>query len=80
MESSTPDMTTMPMDWRLSTPAPVASSSGVDPKALRELMPDFESQGAPLESPVTEDFFLYLTPKHAIRSPITPPPLKNHGY
>ena len=24
--------------------------------------------------------FLYLTPKLALRSPITPPPLKNHGY
>nr|MBA3438272.1 electron transfer flavoprotein-ubiquinone oxidoreductase [Pyrinomonadaceae bacterium] len=27
-----------------------------------------------------EDEFLYLTKKRAIRSPITPPPLKNHGY
>ena len=33
-----------------------------------------------MESPVKEDYFLYLTEKHAIRSPITPPPLKNHGY
>jgi electron-transferring-flavoprotein dehydrogenase len=52
----------------------------MDPKALKELIPDFVEQGAPLESPVLEDHFLYLTPKHAIRSPITPPPLKNHGY
>jgi electron-transferring-flavoprotein dehydrogenase len=44
------------------------------------LIPDFEEQGAPLESPVKEDYFLYLTPKLALRSPITPPPLKNHGY
>ncbi|HEY3579256.1 MAG TPA: electron transfer flavoprotein-ubiquinone oxidoreductase, partial [Pyrinomonadaceae bacterium] len=51
-----------------------------DPRALRELIPDFVEQGAPLESPVKEDYFLYLTAKHAIRSPITPPPLKNHGY
>ncbi|HEV7397808.1 MAG TPA: electron transfer flavoprotein-ubiquinone oxidoreductase, partial [Pyrinomonadaceae bacterium] len=27
-----------------------------------------------------EDFFLYLTKTRAIKSPITPPPLKNHGY
>ncbi len=47
---------------------------------LAELIPDFVEQGAPLESPVKEDYFLYLTAKHAIRSPITPPPLKNHGY
>ena len=60
--------------------AHILSGAVMDPRALRELIPDFEAQGAPLESPVKEDFFLYLTPKHAIRSPITPPPLKNHGY
>src|SRR5215470_12780885 len=58
----------------------ILSGAVMDPKALRELIPDFEAQGAPLESPVNEDHFLYLTPKLAFRSPITPPPLKNHGY
>jgi electron-transferring-flavoprotein dehydrogenase len=60
--------------------AHILSGAVMDPRALRELIPDFEEQGAPLESPVKEDFFLYLTAKQAIRSPITPPPLKNHGY
>jgi len=60
--------------------AHILSGAVMDPKALRELIPDFEQQGAPLESPVKEDHFLYLTPKLALRSPITPPPLKNHGY
>ena len=60
--------------------AHVLSGAVMDPRGLRELIPDFEAQGAPLESPVKEDFFLYLTEKRAIRSPITPPPLKNHGY
>ena len=60
--------------------AHILSGAVMDPRALRELMPDFEQQGAPLESPVKEDYFLYLTEKRAIRSPLTPPPLKNHGY
>src|SRR5919199_1988606 len=60
--------------------AHILSGAVMDPKALRELIPDFEEQGAPLESPVKEDFFLYLTKTRAIKSPITPPPLKNHGY
>jgi electron-transferring-flavoprotein dehydrogenase len=60
--------------------AHILSGAVMDPKALKELMPDFIEQGAPLESPVKEDSFLYLTAKLAIRSPITPPPLKNHGY
>src|SRR2546423_377835 len=59
--------------------AHILSGAVMDPKALRELIPDFEAQGAPLESPVKEDHFLYLTHKLAFRSPITPPPLKNHG-
>jgi electron-transferring-flavoprotein dehydrogenase len=60
--------------------AHILSGSVMDPRALKELMPDFMEQGAPLESPVKEDHFLYLTKTRAIRSPITPPPLKNHGY
>ncbi|MDQ3584687.1 MAG: electron transfer flavoprotein-ubiquinone oxidoreductase [Acidobacteriota bacterium] len=58
----------------------ILSGAVMDPRALKELIPDFVEQGAPLESPVKEDFFLYLTEKRAIRSPITPPPLRNHGY
>lgn len=60
--------------------AHILSGAVMDPKGLRELMPDFIEQGAPLESPVKEDFFLYLTKTRAIRSPLTPPPLVNHGY
>jgi electron-transferring-flavoprotein dehydrogenase len=63
-----------------SVGAHMLSGAVMDPRALRELMPDFAEQGAPLESEVKEDFFLYLTEKRAIRSPLTPPPLKNHGY
>ncbi|HEX5709630.1 MAG TPA: electron transfer flavoprotein-ubiquinone oxidoreductase [Pyrinomonadaceae bacterium] len=58
----------------------ILSGAVMDPKALGELMPDFMEQGAPLESPVKEDYFYYLTKTRAIKSPITPPPLKNHGY
>jgi electron-transferring-flavoprotein dehydrogenase len=60
--------------------AHILSGAVMDPRALRELIPDFEEQKAPLESPVIKDEFLYLTKNRAIRSPITPPPLKNHGY
>jgi electron-transferring-flavoprotein dehydrogenase len=58
----------------------ILSGAVMDPRALRELIPDFIEQGAPVESPVKEDEFLYLTKTRAIRSPVTPPPLKNHGY
>ncbi|MDT5158084.1 MAG: electron-transferring-flavoprotein dehydrogenase [Acidobacteriota bacterium] len=60
--------------------AHILSGAVMDPKALAELIPDFLEQGAPVESAVKEDYFLYLTKTRAIKSPITPPPLKNHGY
>jgi electron-transferring-flavoprotein dehydrogenase len=60
--------------------AHILSGAVMDPKALAELIPDFLEQGAPVESPVKEDYFLYLTKTRAIKSPVTPPPLKNHGY
>jgi len=60
--------------------AHILSGAVMDPRGLAELIPDFVERGAPLETPVKEDHFLYLTRKHAIRAPITPPPLKNHGY
>jgi len=63
-----------------SVGAHILSGAVMDPRGLKELMPDFIEQGAPLESPVKEDHFLYLTKTRAIRSPVTPPPLVNHGY
>jgi len=60
--------------------AHILSGAVMDPKGLAELIPDFVAQGAPLESEVKEDFFYYLTKSRAIRSPINPPPLNNHGY
>src|SRR5207253_8928168 len=58
----------------------ILSGAVMDPRGLAELVPDFLAAGAPLESPVKEDHFFYLTSQRAIRSPITPPPLRNHGY
>lgn len=63
-----------------SVGAHLLSGAVMDPRALKELIPDFLELGAPLESPVLEDYFLYLTERRALRSPITPPPLRNHGY
>ncbi len=59
--------------------AHILSGAVIDPVALRELMPDFLEQGCPVDAVVTEDAFWYLTETRALASPITPPPLKNHG-
>ncbi len=59
--------------------AHILSGAVMDPIALRELMPDFLEQGCPVDSTVETDAFWYLTETRAIHSPVTPPPLKNHG-
>jgi electron-transferring-flavoprotein dehydrogenase len=55
------------------------SGAVLDPRALRELIPDFEAQGAPLETPVTRDSVYFLTRQRAWKAPINPPFLQNHG-
>jgi electron-transferring-flavoprotein dehydrogenase len=58
--------------------AHILSGAVVEPRALAELIPDWKERGAPLETPATEDRFLYLTATRAIRLP-TPPPMHNEG-
>jgi len=54
------------------------SGAILDPRGLRELVPDFE-QSAPLDIPVTDDAAFFFTERSAWKFPITPPPLRNHG-
>lgn len=59
--------------------AHILSGAVMDPIAIRELMPDFLEQGCPVDTVVSSDAFWYLTENRRIESPVTPPPLKNHG-
>jgi electron-transferring-flavoprotein dehydrogenase len=54
------------------------SGAIMDPRGLRELVPDFE-KNAPLDTPVTGDAAYYFTESSSYKLPITPPPLQNHG-
>jgi electron-transferring-flavoprotein dehydrogenase len=58
--------------------AHILSGAVFDPRALNELIPDWQERGAPLDTPATEDRFLYLTGRRALRLP-TPPQMRNHG-
>ncbi len=55
------------------------SGAVLDPRALRELWPDFEGDGCPLEAPVSADEVWFLTERRRFRAPWIPPPLRNHG-
>jgi electron-transferring-flavoprotein dehydrogenase len=54
------------------------SGAIMDPRGLRELVPDFEKT-APLDTPVTGDAVYYFTESDSYKLPLTPPPLQNHG-
>ncbi len=54
------------------------SGAVLEPRALNELIPDWKEKGAPLETPASDDRFLYLTETKAYRLP-TPPQMHNHG-
>jgi electron-transferring-flavoprotein dehydrogenase len=60
--------------------AHLLSGAVLDPRALAELVPDFESRGAPLAAKVSEDRVYFLTGSGKIKFPFTPPPLNNHGH
>ncbi|MBI2792647.1 MAG: electron transfer flavoprotein-ubiquinone oxidoreductase [Gammaproteobacteria bacterium] len=58
--------------------AHIISGAVFEPRALNELLPDWQEQGAPLITKASEDHFLLLTEKKAYTLP-TPPLMKNHG-
>jgi electron-transferring-flavoprotein dehydrogenase len=61
--------------------AHILSGAVMDPRALNELIPDWKQQGAPLNVPVTEDRFLFLSATGAKSVPnwALPDNFKNHG-
>ncbi len=61
--------------------AHILSGAVMDPQALTELLPDWKTTGAPLETAVTEDKFLFLSETGAKQTPewLLPDCFKNHG-
>jgi len=61
--------------------AHILSGAVMDPIAINELFPDWKEQGAPLNTPVSEDRFLILNKTGATRIPdwMLPACFKNHG-
>ncbi|KAH8305168.1 hypothetical protein KR018_006109, partial [Drosophila ironensis] len=58
----------------------ILSGAVMDPVALNELIPDWQEQGAPLNTPVTKDTFSFLTGSGRISIPIFKGwPMDNHG-
>ncbi|MEE8348664.1 MAG: electron transfer flavoprotein-ubiquinone oxidoreductase [Acidobacteriota bacterium] len=56
------------------------SGAVVDPRAFDELLEGMTDDTPPYDTPVEDDALFILTRNGSFRSPITPPPLQNHGY
>ena len=61
--------------------AHILSGAVMDPIAMQELFPDWQQRGAPLNTPVSEDRFLFLTESSAVATPnwLLPACFQNHG-
>jgi electron-transferring-flavoprotein dehydrogenase len=62
--------------------AHILSGAVIDPKALNELIPDWQAKGAPLETPVSKDRYVALGPHGSLSIPMWPMPalMHNHGF
>ncbi len=61
--------------------AHILSGAVMDPRALDELLPDWKQRGAPVNTKVSEDRFLFLTESRGFRVPnlLLPECFRNHG-
>lgn len=55
------------------------SGAVLDPRSLKELMPDFLEQGMPVEREAGKDSLVYMTERSDLKFPFLPPALQNHG-
>ncbi len=58
--------------------AHILSGAIIEPRALKELLPELDIASIPLATPATDDRFMFLTETKAYKMP-NPPQMKNHG-
>src|ERR1700677_5166500 len=83
LKQLSPDLSVAVLEKGSEVGAHILSGAVIDPKALTELLPDWKAMGAPLETPVSRDKFLWLGPAGALdfsfAVPFMPPFMNNHG-
>src|SRR5437899_2873082 len=76
-----PDVSVCVLEKGSEVGAHILSGAVMDPRAISELFPDWKAQGAPLNTPVTKDRFLFLGEKGHLETPafLLPACFQNHG-
>ncbi|HEY8252970.1 MAG TPA: electron transfer flavoprotein-ubiquinone oxidoreductase [Burkholderiales bacterium] len=81
LKQRTPDRSVCVLEKGSEIGAHILSGAVLDPRALSELIPDWKEKGAPLNTPVSRDRFLFLTQNSRFEVPAfaLPACFKNHG-
>lgn len=74
------DLTLLVIEKGKDIGAHALSGAVVDPRGFRELLQGFPGEEPPYDAAVHDDALYWMTRNEAIRSPLTPLPLRNHGY
>jgi electron-transferring-flavoprotein dehydrogenase len=75
-----PDIRVCVIEKASTIGAQILSGAVIEPQALNELLPEWGKNPPPICVPVTKDEFWYLRNRErAIKSPLTPPQMHNHG-
>ena len=76
-----PDASVCLIDKGSEIGAHILSGAIMDPRAIAELFPDWQALNAPLNTPVSEDRFVFLTESGSLTVPqlLLPGCFKNHG-
>ena len=74
-----PDATVCVVEKGGEVGAHILSGVVIEPRALNELLPDWQNSGAPSMTPAGEDRFLFLTETRAYKFPIVPKQMHNAG-
>ena len=78
LKQISPDISVCLVEKGSEIGAHILSGAVLEPRALNELLPDWQALEAPLHTPATMDRFLFLTASSAMQLP-TPPQMNNHG-
>jgi electron-transferring-flavoprotein dehydrogenase len=81
LKQLSPEISVCLIEKGVEVGAHILSGAVIDPRALTELIPDWKQKGAPLETQVTEDRFVFLSESGAWAVPklLLPQCFQNHG-
>ena len=81
LKQRAPDLSVVVLEQGSEVGAHILSGAVIDPVGLDRLLPEWREEDSPINTPVSEDRFLWLGPAGAVRLPgfLMPPLMSNHG-